>query len=103
MAGQKRTKGARLEIRLEESKREALKALAVKEGRTETWLVERGLDLILADPTLTPETVAALREEIARLRRELERVTARAEAEWLERVRARQAERRAASLPWRRK
>lgn len=98
--GAQRSKGARLEIRLTEEKRAAIKALAENLERTETWVVERGVDLILARPDLTPAAVEALEAEVARLRRELERVTTRVSAEWTERVRARQEERRAASGRW---
>jgi hypothetical protein len=107
-----RSSTVQFNTRLRTDLRERLRAAAEAQGRTETWLVARGLELILVDSALTPELVEQLRADLETLRAQitddaarhkaaLERVTRQTQAEWLERVRARQEEKRAVGRwPW---
>ncbi|HYG56816.1 MAG TPA: hypothetical protein VD902_01920 [Symbiobacteriaceae bacterium] len=105
------TRAAFIKIRLSPDQRNRLSELAKASGQAEENMLGRAVELFLAIPDLTPESVAQLKKAVASLgaevsslkaelgaaQRHVEQLTTRLQVDWQAAVQARQEERRAAA------
>lgn len=65
------TERTQLHTRIDQGLRDQLRVAADEHQRSETWFVEQGLRLILADPALTLEVLAQRQAQLEETQREL--------------------------------